>query len=164
MFASEHLHSLALKAWKYLPFPGAVQRRLLAVVNSTFLVGALAVIRDAEGRILLLHQTYRRQRPWGLPGGFIKRGEQAETALAREVQEETGYFVDVQRLLTASFCFDDELGMLFECRIIGGSYRNSIENSECCWAPPNELPSMPEHQRALLEKAGVLLPAAALPP
>jgi 8-oxo-dGTP diphosphatase len=55
-------------------------------------VGALALI-EHEGRLLMLGQRHRRG--WTFPGGLLNRGEDAATAVVREVEEETGLRVEV---------------------------------------------------------------------
>ena len=49
-------------------------------------VGAL--IFDAQDRVLLV-RTHKWSDKWGIPGGKIRRGETAESALVREIREET---------------------------------------------------------------------------
>ena len=39
------------------------------------------------------------QRVWGFPGGHIKMGQKVKDAVMREVREETGYDIEVDRLL-----------------------------------------------------------------
>ncbi|MCW5771815.1 MAG: NUDIX domain-containing protein [Rhodospirillaceae bacterium] len=50
--------------------------------------GVRAVVLGPDGRLLLVKHTY--DRFWYLPGGGMKRGEEAEAALARELREELG--------------------------------------------------------------------------
>jgi 8-oxo-dGTP diphosphatase len=54
-------------------------------------VGAIALVRDREGRVLLVWQ---RSGPfagsWLLPGGGVERNEGVSHAVARELREETG--------------------------------------------------------------------------
>ncbi|REE68747.1 ADP-ribose pyrophosphatase YjhB (NUDIX family) [Paenibacillus taihuensis] len=64
---------------------------------STKLVGAAAVILDAEGRILLVKHNYGKFN-WEIPGGLSEKDESAEDTAKREVFEETGLEVTVGRL------------------------------------------------------------------
>lgn len=65
-------------------------------------IAAYAVIIDQQDRILLSWYNGRgRGEPgWTLPGGGVEYTETAESAVVREVLEETGYSVETGRLLT----------------------------------------------------------------
>ncbi|UOY01272.1 NUDIX hydrolase [Blastococcus sp. PRF04-17] len=53
-----------------------------------------AVVHDAAGRLLLVQRGHPPHAGrWSLPGGRIEPGETAETAVEREVREETGLVV-----------------------------------------------------------------------
>lgn len=60
-------------------------------------VGVAVVVRDQRGWILL--ERRRDCGLWGLHGGRIEPGESVAEAAVREVREETGLTVVVQRLL-----------------------------------------------------------------
>lgn len=51
-------------------------------------LGVRAVVTNEAGQVLLLQHTYIHG--WYLPGGGVERGETAETAVVRELQEEAG--------------------------------------------------------------------------
>src|SRR4051794_33921533 len=95
------LRPILLWVWRDVPFPGWLRQVFLRILNPSFMVGAMALIRDADGRLLVLEHTYRREVPWGLPGGWLKKGESPELGLMREVFEETGLRVRVDALLAA---------------------------------------------------------------
>src|SRR3954454_3773148 len=59
--------------------------------------GVAGVLRDAEGR-LLLHQR-RHGGGWAPPSGAMEPGEDVLAALHREIHEETGLRVAVERLV-----------------------------------------------------------------
>jgi len=51
-------------------------------------LGVRAVVTNDAGQVLLIQHTYIKG--WYLPGGGVERGETAETAVVRELQEEAG--------------------------------------------------------------------------
>ncbi|TYR72972.1 NUDIX hydrolase [Rossellomorea vietnamensis] len=63
--------------------------RTLVGKKPLILTGAVVVILDKEGRILL-QQRRHPEGAWGLPGGLMELGESTEDTARREVLEETG--------------------------------------------------------------------------
>jgi ADP-ribose pyrophosphatase YjhB (NUDIX family) len=61
--------------------------------------GVRVVVRDGEGRILLVRQRHEGRDIWMLPGGGIEEGENAAEAAARELFEETGLRADCGLLI-----------------------------------------------------------------
>jgi ADP-ribose pyrophosphatase YjhB (NUDIX family) len=80
----------AMRAFRVLPTP----RRRLAVSLGTpsYTLGAVLVLRRADGRILLVDQ--RHSGGWALPGGLLRRHESPVDGLVREVGEEIGVHLD----------------------------------------------------------------------
>ena len=78
----------------WLRAPKSLRRWGVRLVEPRFTVTAGAVVQDEEGRVLLLHHRYRAGSGWGIPGGFLEKGEQPEEALRRELREEVGLEVD----------------------------------------------------------------------
>ncbi len=151
-----HLKRVLLRIWRDVPFPGWLRHRFLRVLNPSFMIGAMALIRDDQGRILLLEHTYRRRSPWGLPGGWLHHAESPEAGLAREVREETGFDVSVDQLLAADFFEGSQLDLMYGCTVVAGSYRESEETAGFRWVAPEDLPQLMPNQLGLLRKAGVL--------
>ena len=149
------LRPLLLRLWRDVPFPGWMRQVFLRILNPSFMVGAMALIQDEHGRILILEHTYRRHVPWGLPGGWLKHAESPETGLTREVLEETGLRVRVDTLLAAEFWGDTQLDLLFRCTVESGSYKSSDETAEHRWAAPDDLPELLPNQLAMLRKAHI---------
>ena len=61
-------------------------------------VRATAVLIE-DGQILLVQQRVDDRRSWSLPGGTLESGETLGDCLVREVREETGLDVTLDRLL-----------------------------------------------------------------
>jgi ADP-ribose pyrophosphatase YjhB (NUDIX family) len=111
---------------------------------------ACAVVFDAQGRLLLHRRTDNGR--WALPGGAIEIGETADQAVVREVEEETGYRVEVVRLvgvysdpLHTTITYPDGnvnayVAIAFECRMTGGSPALSDETSAVDWFAVDEPP------------------------
>ncbi|MER6538014.1 NUDIX hydrolase [Streptomyces sp900105755] len=67
------------------------------------LAGAAALIRDAEGRVLLVEPNYREG--WALPGGTVESddGETPRQGARRETLEEIGLDREMGRLLAVDW-------------------------------------------------------------
>ena len=117
-------------------------------------LGAGALIRDAEGRVLLIHQTYQRPPLWLPPGGWVDRGETPREAARREVREELGVGVEVGRALATRGGGYGELTILFDCRLLDDApFRLSSEIERAEFFAPEALPPMAEAARACLTEA-----------
>lgn len=146
---------LLLRIWRDVPFPGWMRQIFLRILNPSFMVGAMALIQDEQARLLVLEHTYRRELPWGLPGGWLKHAESPEAGLVREVFEETGLHVRVDGLLAADFWGSSQLDLLYRCTVQSGSYQSSDETAQHRWVSLNQLPELLPNQIALLRKAGL---------
>ncbi|GLW07274.1 NUDIX hydrolase [Microtetraspora sp. NBRC 13810] len=133
---------------------GSVQWRLLWWWNAKFMVGVSGVVRDPEGRVLLLrHRLWPEGRQWGLPTGYAKRSETFEDTVAREVREETGLEVKVGRLIRLQSGFRLRMEVAYEAEFVRGEIRiDPLEILEARWVSPHDLPDgvMPGH-RVLIE-------------
>lgn len=67
------------------------------------LVGVGALIHDLEGRVLLIKRKFEPNKgKWSLPGGLLETGETLEEAGRREVREELGIEMKVEKLFQVS--------------------------------------------------------------
>ena len=62
-------------------------------------ISVSAVVRRSEDSRQILLMRRSDNRHWGLPGGYVEPGESVVLATEREVREETGYEIDVGRLV-----------------------------------------------------------------
>jgi ADP-ribose pyrophosphatase YjhB (NUDIX family) len=93
-------------------------------------IRATAVLIEGD-RILLVEQrvaeSATRGRAWSLPGGTLEPGETLAECLIREVKEETGLVVALERLLYV--CFDERFRRLALERFPGcGAYRGAVSS------------------------------------
>ena len=141
-----------IKVWGQFPIPGWLRTIFLWIVLPKFLVGAVAVIFDDLGRVLLFKHTYRSECPWGLPSGWLKKGEHAHKALEREVYEESGFQVEVLRSVVVGGDRSlQRLDLYYECVLKGGVFSPSNEVSQAKFFPRDEFPDClePFHQQVI---------------
>ncbi|MCY0877192.1 MAG: NUDIX hydrolase [Firmicutes bacterium] len=85
-----------LRKWTLVAFrvlPVWISKWAVFWLKRKFVVGVVAVLPDAQGRFLFLHHTYRKKRPWRLPGGLKERHEDIFTTVVRELKEEANLTV-----------------------------------------------------------------------
>jgi ADP-ribose pyrophosphatase YjhB (NUDIX family) len=129
--------------------------------SATFRIGVYAVIFDQE-RVLLAHR--RDIDWWNLPGGGMEPDETVEEAMRREVREETGLDVVVERLIGVySKPQKQEVVLTFRCSVVGGTLSATEESRECRFFSPDALPpnTLPKH-RQRVEDALLNLPHAVI--
>ena len=105
-----------------------------------FSIGAFAIIFDENKKVLLSHR--RDIDVWNLPGGGMETRELPNEAIVREVKEETGLDVVVERLVGVYGKVDkDELVFAFVCRVAGGQLVLSDEADQHCFFAADMIPS-----------------------
>jgi mutator protein MutT len=111
-------------------------------------VGVGAIVLDGE-RVLLVKRGHEPLKgEWSLPGGAVELGETLETALAREVREETGLDVEVGPIVDVldRLRYDTDGGVKYHyvlidflCRPSGGTLACASDADAARWATRAEL-------------------------
>ncbi|HET8997591.1 MAG TPA: NUDIX hydrolase N-terminal domain-containing protein, partial [Acetobacteraceae bacterium] len=100
-------------------------------------LGVRGAVFDHAGRILLVREAADSGR-WSLPGGWVDVNQTPAESVVREVAEESGYRVRVEKLAAA---WDKArqghppgpfsvLKLYFICALEGGEARTSLETTE----------------------------------
>lgn len=145
------LMDLLGKVWKLLP--RRVRQRISRSVQFKFTVSAAGIITNEKGEVLLLDHYLRPDSGWGVPGGFMEKGEQPEAAFRREIREETGLEVrDVEfhRVRTLG----RHIEVIYTAHATGKPEALSREIRESRWFAPEDIPKeMSLDQQFLVQKA-----------
>ena len=150
-----------LAGWRYCPRCGAslvhhggrVECSACGFVryaSSAPAVGAL--VTDGEGRVLLARRAVEPAAGlWDTIGGFLDEGEDAVAGLRREVLEEAGIEVELERFVGAfvggygiGFDAPSVLNLVWEVRIVAGDPTPADDVSELRWFRRAALPAESE--------------------
>jgi 8-oxo-dGTP diphosphatase len=119
-------------------------------------IGAYGVIVQ-ENAVLLARWTGSGTPRWTLPGGGLEAGEDAPTAALREITEETGYTVELGRLLGVDSKFIPAerrlhgrnvplhaLRIIYAATVTGGDLTHELQGStdQAKWIPLDEVPAL----------------------
>jgi 8-oxo-dGTP diphosphatase len=116
-----------------------------------FRVSVWAIIFEG-GRVLLAHR--RDIDWWNLPGGGMEAGETVEQALRREVLEETGLEVEIERVTGIySKPQKNEVALAIRCHVKAGQPQATTEMRECRYFSPDDLPfnTLPKHRQRIFD-------------
>lgn len=146
------LTAYRLLAWLWQAVPDGLQLWVQWLLNPKVVVGVSGVILDEQGRVLLVEHRFHHQRPWGLPGGWIQRGETVDQGWVREVREELGCQVIVDRILSHR-SRGLSLEFILLGRLVGDPVLDPDPNEllDARFFSPHELPPglRPDHRRAI---------------
>ena len=117
-------------------------------------VAVSALIRDDQGRILMIHRTDNDM--YSIPGGGVEAGETVSEAVIREVKEETGIDVRVIDMVGVFsnpehvIAYDDgevrqEFSLCFIAEPTGGELRTSSESKDVRWVALEQLADLDIH-------------------
>lgn len=112
---------------------------LVRVWQDRFTVSAAGLILNDEGKILLLNHVLRPFSGWGLPGGFVDHGETAETAVRRELMEETGIELSELKMYQVAIV-NSHVEFFFTAKAVGEPRVLSREIIELGWFSADDPP------------------------
>ena len=114
---------------------------------------AVVCVVPRHGKVLMiLRATDQGYGLWGLPGGYVDRGEIVEQAAAREVWEETGLKVELGKLIGLfSESGNPVIVAVFAANEMGGELVPGPEALDVGFFPVNDLPELafPRDQEVL---------------
>ncbi len=134
--------NIVSRCWKYPGFP----------CPDSIEPGVAAVIFDEFGQVLLVKREDNEL--WGLPSGHVEAGETVAEAIIRELREETGLIIVVQKLIgvysdpvSQVFAYPSGktthfITLCFLCNITGGRLKvDQQEIGDAGFFDPGQLPA-----------------------
>lgn len=114
----------------------------------------VAIVTDDQDRVLLIHKTDNNL--WALPGGGHEIGEAIADTAVREVKEETGYDIEVERVTGLYtnpghvMAYDDgevrqQFSIGFRAHLVGGTPQTSSESRAVEWVDPDKIDELDIH-------------------
>jgi len=120
------LRDLLSKIWRHVP--AALRRWSVRATNTKFTVTAAGIVRNNQGKVLLIKHRFRPGSGWGIPGGFLEAGEQADAALRRELCEEIGLELEQVRIYASrTFRRQNQIEVVFLANASGQPHHRRLQ-------------------------------------
>src|SRR4051794_31412224 len=103
-------------------------------------VSVAGVVVDEAGRVLVIQR--RDNSRWEAPGGILERDETFEQGVIREIAEETGVTVEVERLTGVYKNMTRGIvALVYRCRPVAGAAHPTAESVAVAWLTPDQVGS-----------------------
>src|SRR3982750_2839071 len=101
-------------------------------------VSVAGVVVNEAGRVLVIQR--RDNGRWEAPGGILERDKTFEEGVAREVAEQTGVTVEVDRLTGVyKNMARGVVALVYRCHAVAGTARAASESVAVDWIHPDEV-------------------------
>ncbi|MEO8611983.1 MAG: NUDIX hydrolase [Chloroflexota bacterium] len=124
------------------PWTIALGRVFWRFRQAKFSAGAVGVVFDGQGRVLLVEHVFHPYLPWGLPGGWVDRRESPAETVQRELREELELTVKVGPILMVETEFGNHLDFAYLCYSDGRVGKLSSELLQYDWYDLANLPRL----------------------
>lgn len=144
-------------AIKHFPFVLSLLHTLVRLTRPRFTAGVTGVLFNSLGEVLIVEHVYHSYPQWGLPGGYLDRGEDPHEAIAREMREEVDLNVEVGRLLLVERGDRSHMDIAYLCHSSGSVGELSAELLDYRWVIPDQLPTLRRFHRKAISEALTLM-------
>lgn len=104
---------------------------LMKMVKQNIVDLTRTVVFDENGRVLVQHGLTSGNDFYRLPGGHVRFREKLEDCVIREVREETGLDVEINRLLWVRDFLDQfsdhSIELFILATVIGGEFKSALD-------------------------------------
>jgi len=125
-----------------LPLLVAISFRIWRIFQPKVTLGAVGILFDGEGRVLLVEHALHPKTPWGLPGGWVDRGEEPAEAVCRELREELSIHATVTQVILTGSPFPNHLDIAFLCHTDDPIGTLSYELIDYAWFKVEDIPRL----------------------
>lgn len=118
------------------------------MVQKPMRLSVKVLIQNNDGKCLVLRRSsasVHNPGKWDFPGGKVDGGESFDAALLREVSEETGLAIHLERSLGVAEAELDTvkvINLIMQGRLLTGEVALSSEHDQYQWVAPADLPRM----------------------
>ena len=118
-----------------------------------FSAGVIGVLFNPLGEVLVVEHVYHTPPRWGLPGGYVDRGEDPQVAIARELREELDLAVEVGPVVALERAEGSHLDIAFLCHSNDSVGHLCEELLDYRWVSPDQLPEIRRFHRQAIVSA-----------
>ena len=107
-------------------------------------VAAFVLVYDGRRLLMVKRGVEPAMSRWAFPSGYVDRGEVVERAAVREVKEETGLDIELDRFVGIySLEGNPVILAVYSAHTTGGRMQAGHDAQEAAWFAVDELPDMP---------------------